>query len=100
GMQASSRKAYAPCCRSPLPPRRRSIRTPTDAAKSFADARSNVCSAFMHIGSVAPGIWIAYAAVLCILVAGSGATRVLGSRFPERDYTELRLRVRTWWLIV
>jgi len=54
----------------------------------------------MHIGSVAPGIWIAYAAVLCILVAGSGATRVLGSRFPERDYTELRLRVRTWWLIV
>lgn len=47
-----------------------------------------------------PGIWIAYAAVLCVLLVGSGATRVLISLFPERDYTELRLRVRTWWFIV
>ena len=54
----------------------------------------------MSIESVRPGIWIAYAAILCILLVGSGATRVLINRFPERDYTELRLRVRTWWFIV
>jgi phosphatidate cytidylyltransferase len=52
------------------------------------------------IESVRPGIWIAYAAILCILLVGSGTTRVLINRFPQRDYTELRLRVRTWWFIV
>ena len=54
----------------------------------------------VNTGSVAPGIWIAYAAILCVLLAGSGATRALINRFPDRDYTELRLRVRTWWFIV
>jgi phosphatidate cytidylyltransferase len=52
------------------------------------------------IESVKPGIWIAYGAILFLLVLGSGTTRVLINRFPDRDYTELRLRVRTWWLIV
>jgi phosphatidate cytidylyltransferase len=54
----------------------------------------------VSIESVRPGIWIAYAAILCILLVGSGATRVLIHRFPGRDYTELRLRLRTWWFIV
>jgi len=54
----------------------------------------------VSIESVRPGIWIAYVAILCVLLAGSGTTRVLISRFPERDYTELRLRVRTWWFIM
>ena len=54
----------------------------------------------MNIESVRPGIWVAYAAILFILLVGSGTTRVLINRFPERDYTELRLRVRTWWFIV
>jgi phosphatidate cytidylyltransferase len=54
----------------------------------------------VSIESVKPGIWVAYAAILGVLLAGSGATRVLIDRFPERDYTELRLRVRTWWFIV
>jgi phosphatidate cytidylyltransferase len=54
----------------------------------------------VNIESVRPGIWLAYGAVLCILLVGSGATRVLINRFPGRDYTELRLRVRTWWFIV
>ena len=54
----------------------------------------------MNLESIRPGIWVAYGAVLCILLLGSGATRVLINRFPERDYTELRLRVRTWWFIV
>ena len=54
----------------------------------------------MNIESVKPGIWIAYGAILFVLLAGSGTTRVLINRFPDRDYTELRLRVRTWWMIV
>jgi phosphatidate cytidylyltransferase len=54
----------------------------------------------VSIESVTPGIWVAYATILGILLIGSGATRVLINRFPERDYTELRLRVRTWWFIV
>jgi phosphatidate cytidylyltransferase len=49
---------------------------------------------------VSPGIWVAYGAILFLLVVGSGTTRVLINRFPQRDYTELRLRVRTWWMIV
>ena len=54
----------------------------------------------MSIESVSPGIWIAYAAILFLLLIGSGTTFVLINRFPQRDYTELRLRVRTWWMIV
>ena len=45
-------------------------------------------------------IWIAYGGVLLFLVAGSGITRYLVNAFPDRDYTNLRLRVRTWWMIV
>ena len=141
GTPASIRTAYTPCFRGPLPPRRRSIRIPSQAAKSFAVATSNVCSRpcgrrsrlkasralpgpqslrarrvawhpkgggtasalpdrEMSIESVKPGIWIAYGTVLAVLLLGSGTTRVLINRFPERDYTELRLRVRTWWMIV
>jgi len=54
----------------------------------------------VNFEAVKPGIWIAYSAVLVLLLLGSGATRVLTGRFPQRDYTELRLRVRTWWIIV
>jgi phosphatidate cytidylyltransferase len=53
----------------------------------------------LDIESIKPGIWIAYGTVLVVLLLGSGTTRVLINRFPERDYTELRLRVRTWWMI-
>jgi phosphatidate cytidylyltransferase len=54
----------------------------------------------VSIESIRSGVWIAYAGILCILLLGSGTTRVLIHRFPERDYTDLRLRVRTWWFIV
>ena len=54
----------------------------------------------VNIESVSPGIWVAFGAILFMLLVGSGATRVLINRFPQRDYTELRLRVRTWWMIV
>ena len=45
-------------------------------------------------------IWLAYGGALIVLVAGTTVTRYLASTYPERDYSNLRLRVRTWWLIV
>ena len=45
-------------------------------------------------------ILIAYGCVFAVLMAGTSVTRYLAYLFPNRDYTELRLRVRTWWLIV
>jgi phosphatidate cytidylyltransferase len=38
--------------------------------------------------------------VFIALVVASIAWRVLKMRNPERDYRELHLRVRTWWIIV
>lgn len=54
----------------------------------------------MSFETFKPGIWIAYGAILLVLLLGSGTTRALINRYPDRDYTELRLRVRTWWMIV
>ena len=38
--------------------------------------------------------------VLIALVVASISWRVLRSRHPAKDYSELRLRIRTWWAIV
>lgn len=38
--------------------------------------------------------------IYAVLVLASLLVVVLQKRQPERDYTELRLRVRTWWLII
>lgn len=45
-------------------------------------------------------IWIAYGCVFAVLLVGSSVTHYLIRAFPERNYTNLRLRVRTWWMIV
>ncbi len=37
--------------------------------------------------------------VITLLVAGSLAVRVLRVLRPQKDFTELRLRVRTWWVM-
>lgn len=47
-----------------------------------------------------PSIWLAYGGALLVLVAGSSVTHYLARTFPDRDYSNLRQRVRTWWLIV
>lgn len=45
-------------------------------------------------------IWFAYGGALIILLAGTSVTHYLANAFPDRDYSNLRLRVRTWWMIV
>lgn len=45
-------------------------------------------------------VWLAYGGALIILVMGTSITYYLATTYPERDYSNLRLRVRTWWLIV
>lgn len=41
-----------------------------------------------------------YMAIVAALAAATFGVAVLGWRRPEKDYTELRLRIRTWWIIV
>ncbi len=43
---------------------------------------------------------VASAAAFAVLLLGSAVTWRLGRRCPGRDYTNLRLRMRTWWVIV
>lgn len=40
------------------------------------------------------------AAIIGLLLFASAFVAILRRRRPERDYTELALRVRTWWLII
>jgi phosphatidate cytidylyltransferase len=42
----------------------------------------------------------ALAGIFLLLAIASIITFLLPKRYPNKDYTELRLRVRTWWLIV
>ena len=44
-------------------------------------------------------IW-ALGAVFALLVIASVAIRVLESRSPQKNWLELKLRIRTWWWIV
>lgn len=39
-------------------------------------------------------------AVIGLLTFGSGVTLALGLKNPARDYSELRLRIRSWWIMV
>lgn len=39
-------------------------------------------------------------AVIGLLTIGSGVTLALGLKNPARDYSELRLRIRSWWIMV
>lgn len=50
--------------------------------------------------SLNSNIWIAYGCIVAVLVAGTSITGYLSRAFPRRDYSDLWLRVRTWWLIV
>jgi phosphatidate cytidylyltransferase len=45
-------------------------------------------------------VQIAFAGIALLLCAASGVSITLQRRRPERDYGELRQRVKTWWIIV
>lgn len=44
-------------------------------------------------------VQVAFLAIGALLFLASLASIALARARPERDYTELRQRVRTWWLI-
>ncbi|AHF89974.1 phosphatidate cytidylyltransferase [Opitutaceae bacterium TAV5] len=45
-------------------------------------------------------LWTAFGAVGLVLVAATITIALLARRHPMRDWRELTLRVRTWWIIV
>jgi phosphatidate cytidylyltransferase len=47
-----------------------------------------------------PTLWKAFGAVAIVLLAATVTIATLARRHPQRDWRELTLRVRTWWLIV
>jgi phosphatidate cytidylyltransferase len=49
---------------------------------------------------MAPNVAIVIIAIYVLLAAASVFTWSLAKHRPEKDYTELRQRVRTWWVIV
>src|SRR5687767_12724484 len=54
----------------------------------------------MSLVHLSPAVVSVFLAIVVALVAASLAVAILSRRHPERDFRELRLRVRTWWLIV
>lgn len=53
----------------------------------------------MDLRRLHPNVAIALCGVIGLLVAGSLAVRVIRLLRPGKDFTELRLRVRTWWVM-
>ena len=47
-----------------------------------------------------PQVTGVFAALLGLLVIASIAVRVLAARSPDTDYTEVYLRIRTWWIMI
>src|SRR3990170_7932150 len=52
---------------------------------------------FDHLSPAARWIFLA---IVAALIASSTAILLLQRRHPDRDFGELRARVRTWWVIV
>jgi phosphatidate cytidylyltransferase len=52
------------------------------------------------VDSLPHSVQIAFMAIAVLLAIGSGTSIALQRLRPERDYRELRQRVRTWWMIV
>ncbi|HVT58327.1 MAG TPA: phosphatidate cytidylyltransferase [Thermoanaerobaculia bacterium] len=51
------------------------------------------------IGRLAPAVAWAVGGILVLLLAASAAVWLLGRLRPQADWTELRQRVRTWWVM-
>jgi phosphatidate cytidylyltransferase len=54
----------------------------------------------LRVIDISANVAIALIAILLLLVIASGIARWKTRRHPDRDYSELRLRIRTWWVIV
>jgi phosphatidate cytidylyltransferase len=54
----------------------------------------------MLFPAVSPAVQWVFLAVVVALMAATVAIAAMARRQPKRDFRELRLRVRTWWIIV
>jgi phosphatidate cytidylyltransferase len=54
----------------------------------------------MSLAHLSPAVVWVFSVIVVALVAASLAVAILSRRQSERDFRELRLRVRTWWIIV
>lgn len=54
----------------------------------------------MTFDHLSPATWYVFLAIVIALVVSSVATIGLQRRRPDRDYSQLRARIRTWWVIV
>jgi len=54
----------------------------------------------MNTISIPINVQIAFSAIGCLLILASLISIWLVRAKPERDYNELRLRIKTWWIIV
>jgi phosphatidate cytidylyltransferase len=54
----------------------------------------------MTFDHLSPATWYVFLAIVAALAASSVATIWLKRSRPDRDFSELRDRVRTWWVIV
>lgn len=53
----------------------------------------------MPFTSALPNVLWSLGAILLALITASVAVRLLARLHPEKNYTELRLRIRSWWVI-
>jgi len=54
----------------------------------------------MSLAHLSPAVRWVFVAIVVALLAASVVVELIRRRHPDRDYRELRLRVRTWWIIV
>jgi phosphatidate cytidylyltransferase len=54
----------------------------------------------MSLGHLSPAVYWVFLTMIVALAAASFVVAILSHRQPNRDFRELKLRVRTWWLIV
>ncbi len=53
----------------------------------------------MMFSALTPNLAWALTGILALLCLSTAIVRILGRRHPDRDWTELRLRVKSWWLM-
>jgi phosphatidate cytidylyltransferase len=61
---------------------------------------SSRAAAWVRIPELNPAVLWAFGVIFVVLAAATLAVWLLGRLKPRKDWTELRLRVRTWWVIV
>jgi phosphatidate cytidylyltransferase len=61
---------------------------------------SSRVSALLQVSHLNPAVLWVFGVIFALLVVATAVVWLLGRLKPEKDWTELRLRIRTWWVIV